>query len=180
MKLQLRYYGDPILRKKCSSIEKITTEIRSFVNDMIETMDASNGVGLAANQVGKSFSVFVIRPEERTPDGEFVLGAPEVFINPILSDPSDETETMTEGCLSFPGLHVEIARPYSIHVEAIDINGNPISLDVKGFKAREIMHENDHLNGRVFIDRLSPNVRKSLDPILKNIKKKFTSKSTFF
>ena len=173
MELQLKYYGDPILRTRCLEIDKITEEIRNLVKDMIETMDARNGVGLAANQIGKLHKLFVIRPEVKTPDGEFALGAAEVYINPVLSNPSEETEIMTEGCLSFPGLHTEVERPFSIHIEAIDLNGNPISLDVSGFKARELMHENDHLNAKVFIDRLSADQRKAVDPVLRKIKEKY-------
>ena len=154
MRLELRYYGDPILRKTALVIDKITDEVRMLAKDMIETMDALNGVGLAANQVGQLCKLFVIRPEVKTPDDEFALGPAEVYINPILSAPSQETEVMTEGCLSFPGLHAEIERPLSIHIDAIDLDGNPISLDVSGFKAREIMHENDHLNGVLYIDRI--------------------------
>lgn len=176
MKLRLRYFGDPILRKKCKVVTEITDEIRSLVKDMIETMDALNGVGLAANQVGKSYKLFVIRPEVKSPEGEFSLGPAEVYINPVLSNPSEETEIMNEGCLSFPGLHVDVERPFSIHVEALDIHGHPISLDVSGFKARELMHENDHLNAKFFIDRLSANLRKAVEPALKKIQEKYFNK----
>lgn len=173
MKLPLIYFGNPILRSRCKEIAEITDEIRALVHDMIETMDSLNGVGLAANQVGKSLRLFVIRPEVRTPDGEFSLGPAEVYINPVLSNPSEATEIMTEGCLSFPGLHVEIERPFSIHIEALDVHGHPVSADVLGFKARELMHENDHLNGKFFIDRLSPDLRKAVEPALKKIKEKY-------
>ena len=176
MKLQIKYYGDSILRERCSVVTEITEEIRLFIANMIETMDALNGVGLAANQVGELYKILVIRPEEKTPNGEFVLGPAEVYINPVLSTPSNETNIMTEGCLSFPGLHVEIERPNSIHVEALDLNGNQISFNAFGFKAREIMHENDHLNGRFFIDRLSPDLRISINPVLRKIKNKYRNK----
>ena len=176
MKLPLKYYNDPILREKCKKVDKITEEIKKLVSDMIETMDANNGIGLAANQVGYLFKLFVIRPEIKDANGEYALGSPEVYINPVLSkNPSEEKNVMTEGCLSFPGLHIEIERPKKIHVEAIDINGDPVSIDLVGFKAREIMHENDHLNGRLFIDRASKEIRKHIEPALREIKKKYSS-----
>lgn len=173
MKLPLRYFGDPILRAKCKEITEITDEIKALVADMIETMDSLNGVGLAANQVGKSLRLLVIRPEVKLPNGDFSLGPAEVYINPVLSNPSEEIAVMTEGCLSFPGLHVEIERPFAIHVEALDIHGHKISADVSGFKARELMHENDHLNGKFFIDRLSLDLKKAVEPALKKIKEKY-------
>lgn len=173
MRLPLRYYGDPILRAKTKKVEVITDEIKKLVADMIETMDACNGVGLAANQVGSLYKILVIRPEVTTPDGKFALGPAEAYINPVLSNPSKETEIMTEGCLSFPGLHAEVERPYSVHVEALDVEGRPISVDLYGFKARELFHENDHLNGTVFVDRVSPETRELINPALREIKAKY-------
>lgn len=178
MKLPLRYYGDPILRTPCKKVEAVTEEIKKIALDMIETMVASdNTVGLAANQVGFLHKILVIRPEIKMPNGQYTLGPPEVYINPVISNPSEETEIMCEGCLSFPGLHVEVERPISIHVDALDINGKPFSVDLFGFKAREVMHENDHLNGKVFIDRVSKEARKRIEPALREIKKKYSKHS---
>ncbi len=173
MKLPLCYYGNPILRKKCQTVDKITPEIRQLVQDMIETMDAANGVGLAATQVGSLHRLFVIRPEIKN-EGEFALGAPEVFINPVLSKPTEEGQVMNEGCLSFPGLHLEVIRPYGIHVEALNLEGEKISADVYGFKARELMHENDHLNGVVFVDRVTDSIKKEIKPVLREMKAKYS------
>ena len=102
-----------------------------------------------------------------------MLGPAEVYINPKLSNPSKNKETMQEGCLSVPQIHEEVERPISIDIEALDLNGNQIKTTVTGFKARELMHENDHLNGVLFIDRLSPRLRKLITPYLDNIKKKY-------
>ncbi len=176
MILPLCYYGNVILRKKCHKIERITPDIHKLVSDMIETMDSSNGIGLAATQVGKDLCLFVIRPEIKDAEGNFSLGEPEVFINPVLSNPTEEREKMTEGCLSFPGLYLEIDRPYGIHVEALNLEGEKISLDIYGFKAREIMHENDHLNGKLFIDRTTDSVKNEIDPLLREIKNKYSKK----
>lgn len=170
MNLKLRYFGDPCLRKKAIPVVNITDELQSLIDNMIEIMDAHDGVGLAANQVGSTHKLFIIRPEIKLQNGEYALGSPEVFINPSLSHPSKELEVMTEGCLSFPGLHIEIERPVKIHVEALDRHGKKISMDVTGFKAREIMHENDHLNGKLFIDRIPLEIRKNIEPALKEIK----------
>ena len=176
MKRQICYYGNPVLRKNCAPVEEITDEIRQLVSDMIETMDALNGVGLAANQIGESLQIFIIRPVTMNENKEVVLGDVEVYINPRLSNPSEQTEIYTEGCLSFPSLFVDIERPYSIHVEATDLEGNTFSKDLTGFIAREIMHENDHLHGRLFIDRIKDEqVLNDIQPMLKNIESKNTS-----
>ncbi|MFA5250526.1 MAG: peptide deformylase [Parachlamydiales bacterium] len=173
MKRPLCYYGNPILRVKALPIETITDEIRQLAADMIETMDALNGVGLAANQVGVALQIFVIRPELKNEQGDYVLGPPEVYLNPRLSHPTADEETMNEGCLSFPGLHAEVTRPYGIHLEALDLEGKKVALDLFGFKAREIMHENDHLNGKLFIDRVTEKTKKEIAPFLKELKRKY-------
>ena len=173
MKRQICYYGHSILHKKCEPVKEITKEIRSLVDDMIETMDFYNGIGLAGNQIGVSLRVFIIRPVEMNKEKRAVLGEVEVYINPKLSNPSDETEILSEGCLSFPKLYLDIQRPYKIHIDATDLDGNRISKDLEGFYAREVMHENDHLNGRTFIQRINDKkVLTDIQPILKEIKKK--------
>jgi peptide deformylase len=160
MILPLVYYGNPLLRKKSKKITKITEDIKKLILDMTETMDAKKGVGLAAIQVGVPVRLLIIRPVTENKDGEVFLGEIEVYINPVISNHSDETETLPEGCLSVPGLHMDVERPKMIHIEASDVNGNKISKDVSGFKARELMHENDHLNGVLFIDRLATDKKK--------------------
>jgi peptide deformylase len=174
MILPLVYYGNSQLRKKCLPVDKITEEIRELIANMIVTMDALKGVGIAAIQVGVALQIFVIRPEIVGPDGEMALGLPEVFINPILSSPSPKTEVLTEGCLSLPKIRADVVRPISIHVEALNLEGKKISETVTGFKAREIMHENDHLHGTLFIDRISPEQKKALEPDLRELKRKFS------
>ena len=173
MKRQICYYGHPVLHQKCEPVEEITDEIRTLVADMIETMDASNGVGLAANQIGVSLKVLIIRPVTMNKDGRAILGEIEIYINPKLSNPSEETEILSEGCLSFPKLYLDIERPFSIHVDAIDLEGKKISRDLEGFHAREVMHENDHLQGRTFIQRIKDKrMLQDIQSLLKDIKKK--------
>ncbi|MBN2478996.1 MAG: peptide deformylase [Parachlamydiales bacterium] len=175
MILPLVYYGNSFLRQRCLEIKEITPEIKQLVLDMTETMDANNGVGLAAIQVGKLLRLFIIRPVLEDEKGEAILGEVEVFINPKISNPSQETEILSEGCLSVPGVHSEVERPVSIHIEALDLDGNKVSKDIQGFKARELMHENDHLNGVLFIDRIPTQSRKEIESALKMIKEKYNS-----
>ncbi len=175
MILQIYYYGHPVLRKHCTLIEEITEEIRKLAQDMIETMDKSDGIGLAAPQVGHPIRMFVCRNYILGEDKSWTLSEPKVYINPKLSSPSNRLLTDTEGCLSFPKLRLEIDRPDSIIVEAQDIHGNHFREEIEGYNARVRMHENDHINGVLFIDRVDAGTRKKIDPVLRNIKKKFNS-----
>jgi peptide deformylase len=172
-KLELRRYDDPILRKKAVPIGLITSEIEQLAKDMIETMLHANGVGLAGPQVGQLVRIFVIRDEVVGPDEEYSFGTPEVLINPTLSHPSEQKVGMVEGCLSLPGLYVEVIRPKKIHVQYMNLQGEWIEEDLDAFRARVIMHENDHLNGVLTIDRLDKATRKKIEPNLLAIKKKF-------
>jgi peptide deformylase len=174
MIIPLRYYGDPVLRQKALPIEVVTDEVRRLAFDMVETMDAKRGVGLAANQIGKLLRIFVIRPEIAAEDGEFMLGEPEFYINPSLILPSEELEVCSEGCLSIPKLHLDIERPKEIHIRAMNLEGQWFEADVGGFKARELMHENDHLNGVLFVDRYKGS-RLEVDDFLRQCKKKYSS-----
>jgi len=171
VKLDIKYYPDPILKVKAIEIKEITDNIKKMAYDMIETMDAYNGVGLAANQIGEAIKILVLRPEIKNDKGEIVLGDPEIYINSIFSNPSIEKDVMVEGCLSFPGIHIEIERPVKIHVEALDINGKKISEDFYDFRARVLMHENDHLNGKVFIERAHKKDKEFLKEALKKLRK---------
>ncbi|MBS0620443.1 MAG: peptide deformylase [Verrucomicrobia bacterium] len=165
MILQLCYYDDPILRQKCKPIGEITEEIRQLARDMIETMDAHNGAGLAAPQVGQSVRLFVLR--DYSDDGEWTQLEPKVFINPKLSKPGSHLLIESEGCLSIPGIRAPVERPDSIHIEALDLDGNSFTEEVHGYNARIRMHENDHLNGVLFIDRLDIHHKREIEPDLR-------------
>ncbi|MDR3624910.1 MAG: peptide deformylase [Chlamydiales bacterium] len=180
MKLSLIYYGNSILRKKAIPVEEITEEIRRLVHDMDAVMLAHNGAGLAAPQVGVSLRLFIMRIEKEeekeatsTDKKEPILPDLQVFINPTLFEPSDELFIYNEGCLSIPKVRADVIRPAAIYVEATDLDGNLIKRRFSGLEARCIMHENDHLNGVLYIDRLSKKERDHLDPALREIKKKF-------
>ncbi len=137
---------------------------------MIETMDASDGIGLAAPQIHHSIRLFVIRTPIETEDGGFEAGDVKVFINPILSNFSDETWEAPEGCLSIPTIRSNVERPKEITVEYTSLDGTKNKEQFSGWAARVIMHENDHIDGILFIDRLSEEEKLRIAPILENLK----------
>lgn len=147
-KLQVIHYPDPRLRKVAASIPSITQEVRSVARRMIELMHAERGIGLAANQVGVLWRLFVANPAGQE-------GADQVFINPVLRDQGQEVEPHEEGCLSLPDIRGEIRRPRSITVDALDLEGKPFTLTSDELPARVWQHETDHLNGVLIIDRMT-------------------------
>lgn len=174
MKLPIRYYGDPVLREIAKPIEKITDEIRELAANMVETMHAANnGIGLAANQVGVLLRIFVSIVDYEDNHGELHYRAPRAIINPVLSEPSNALIECGEGCISFPKLYLPIARPRTIILDAIDIEGNPIHEECVGYVARHMMHETDHLNGVLFVDRVKGKRRNEIEPVLRQIKLKY-------
>jgi len=171
-------YGDPVLRLKGKRIEKIDNSIRQLTADMLETMHNANGVGLAAQQVGATLQIMVIdvgdvdnRPSQMWVEGKEVDPndhAPLILINPEL-ELGGEREVETEGCLSFPEISAEIPRSTKVRVKAQDLDGNPIDFEATGLLARVAQHETDHLNGILFIDRISSASKTSLASRLKRI-----------
>jgi len=180
MRLSILQYGDLILRAKGKHIEKIDNRIRELAQNMIETMHAANGVGLAAPQVGESLQLTVLdvsqvedRPSTMELNGENTdpqSAMPLVLINPEI-DLGSETEMGTEGCLSFPEITGEIERAKSVTVRAQNLDGEAIEIEATGFLARAIQHEVDHLNGILFIDRMSSAAKTSLSSKLKRLQK---------
>lgn len=175
MKLPLVYYGNPVLRRKCQKVKEITPEVKELIQNMKDTMCPPHAVGLSAPQVGSNLAIFMTNVIAVSPSGKITYGDPRVFINPILKNPSDERELSGEGCLSIPGVYADVWRPVSIIVEALDEKGNKFEEKLSGYLARIIMHENDHLNGVLFIDRLNPKERKELEPALQAVKRKYRS-----
>ncbi|MFT4554653.1 MAG: peptide deformylase [Chlamydiales bacterium] len=176
MILSLSYYGDPVLRKKALPIEEVNDEILHLAQDMIETMESQDGLGLAAPQVGHSIRMFVICVPEKISeeeDAELIKGVPEVFINPKLSSPSDEVGVFLEGCLSIPKIYGDVVRPTSIHIEAMNLDGEIFKRELTELEARVVMHENDHINGVLFIDRIKGKKRKILEPQLLEVRKEY-------
>lgn len=178
MKLNLTYYGNPVLRKKTKPVTEITDEIRTLVQDMVETMRENNGIGIAAPQVNRTESLFITEVPIKVPDSpegeeEWQPGPLRVFINPKILSYSEEVWNREEGCLSIPGLRGEVVRPVTIVVQATDLEGNLFKEELTWLDARAFMHENDHINGVLFIDRMPPRERKAIEGKLHEIKKKF-------
>ncbi len=172
----IHYYGDPVLREVSTPVDPVDENIRSLAADMILTMRESSGVGLAAQQIGETRSICVVEvpPEmDEDHDGNRLhpdLEMPMVLINPVLSEPTKKTDSMEEGCLSFPEIRGSINRPYGIHLAWTDLEGKRHERDIRGFLARVIQHEVDHLNGVLFIDRMSSAKRFTLAKKLKRLR----------
>jgi peptide deformylase len=179
MKLAILRYGDPMLRAKGRRVEKIDDRIRELAANMLETMRAANGIGLAAQQIGEAWQLTVIdvsqvedRPSTMQINGKEVdpKGAmPLVLINPEL-ELHGESEIGVEGCLSFPEITGEIERPASVIARAQTLNGE-IEFEAGGLLARALQHEVDHLNGILFIDRMSSAAKAALASRLKRLQK---------
>ena len=146
----VRIFGDPVLREKSRPVTEFDDELRRLVDDLFETMKAYDGAGLAAVQVGVPLRLFVVDvPQE---DGSRIRVA---IANPVLSERSGD-DTAEEGCLSMPGVYEDVTRSARVTVRGQDEHGKPIELTAEGFVARAVQHEADHLDGVLFVDRLSP------------------------
>jgi len=180
MILSIFEYGDPILRAKGKPIEKIDDRIRELAANMVETMHAANGVGLAAQQVGEALQLTVLdisavedRPSTLKLNGQDVdpkAEMPLILINPEI-ELLGETEVGVEGCLSFPEITGDIERAKSVMVRAQNLEGGTIEIEASGFLARAIQHEGDHLNGILFIDRMNSAAKAALSSRLKRLQK---------
>ena len=180
MRLPIRKYGDPILRAKGRRIEKVDEQIRALAADMLETMHAANGVGLAAQQVGHALQLTVLdisqvedRPSTLKLNGNQVDPAsamPLVLLNPQLRL-HEEMDSGNEGCLSFPDITGEIDRAISVEVEAETLEGETVRIEAAGLLSRALQHEFDHLNGILFIDRMSSVAKASHASRLKRLQR---------
>ena len=157
MILPIYIYGQGVLRKVAQDIPADFPDLPKFIDDMYETLDASEGIGLAAPQVGKDIRVVVIDLDELAEYMPEYKGFRNAFINPHIVEYDDtETDSMEEGCLSLPGIHEKVTRPTRIKVKYEDVERNPHEEWVDGYLARVMQHEFDHLEGKVFVDRISP------------------------
>ena len=180
MKLPILQYGDPILRAKGKRIEKIDERIRELTQNMIETMHAANGVGLAAQQVGEALQLTVLdvsqvedRPSKMKLNGEDVdpkAAMPLVLINPEIKL-AGEMELATEACLSFPEITGGIERPKLVIARAQTLDGSELEIEASGLLGRAIQHEVDHLNGVLFIDRMNSAAKVAVSSRLKRMQK---------
>ncbi len=150
--------GDPVLRQKAEEITVFDDELRSLVRDMFETMYHADGVGLAAPQVGVSVRVLVVDPRREDDEESHRIA----LVNPVVTWMSEELEKQAEGCLSIPGLEEVVERPAAVTVEARDPDGNEIVVQGSDLFGRALQHEIDHLEGILFLDRVSPLKRRML------------------
>jgi len=164
-------YGHPVLRKVAEDIDKDYPDLQLIIADMFETMYNSEGMGLAAPQIGKSIRLFIIDANPVAEDEPSLAGFRKVFINPHITEKKGEPELMTEGCLSIPNIREEVNREYHIRIEYYDENREFHDEIFTGYKARIIQHEYDHLDGILFTDRLGPLKRRLLKGKLTAISK---------
>lgn len=146
---EIRVIGDPVLRERAHEVTEFDRSLRKFAKRMIRTMHDAPGVGLAAPQVGVLQRLLVYD----------VHDDPQVLVNPMLDEYSDETEESDEGCLSVPGVTMPVERSMSVRVRGFDASGEPVDFRAEGFEARVIQHENDHLDGVLIVDRTSRSAR---------------------
>ncbi|WP_456456804.1 peptide deformylase [Thermovibrio sp.] len=172
MEREIRIYPDEVLKKEASFVDEFNLELKELVDDMFETMYKRKGVGLAANQVGVLKRVFILdlnAGKER--EGQEKL----VFVNPEIIHSEGEV-IAEEGCLSLPGLWRKVKRASKVLVKAQDLEGREFQLQAEGLLARAIQHELDHLNGIVFIDKLSPLKRRLALEKYKKLKRDYERK----
>lgn len=162
MILPIYIYGQPVLRKVAEDITPDYPGLKELIDNMWDTLAESEGIGLAAPQIGKPIRVVVIDLDLLSEDLPEYKGFRHVFINPHIVEFDDsQTDSSEEGCLSLPGIHEKVVRPTRIHVTYLDENMTPHDEWVEGYLARVMQHEFDHLEGKMFVDRVSP-LRKQL------------------
>ena len=162
MILPIYTYGQPVLREEAKPIGADYPKIKEVIANMLETMYNAEGVGLAAPQVGLSIQLLVIDGDVLSENYPECEGLKRVMINPEILEHSSETILIEEGCLSFPGIHEKVARAAKIRISYMDDNFEKHEETFEGFAARIVQHECEHLNGRVFIDNISP-IRRQLN-----------------
>jgi peptide deformylase len=151
MALDIRMFGNPVLKTRASPVESFDGSLSNLAEEMLATMHEHDGVGLAANQVGRLKRILVAAVEEE----EFVV------VNPIIDESAGTTEKDLEGCLSIPGIHVEVERPTAVTVSGQNATGAPLRIEATGLLARILQHEIDHLDGVLILDRTDRESRKA-------------------
>lgn len=177
MKLTLRTFGDPVLREKARPVAAVDDRIRRLALDMLETMYAEEGIGLAAQQVGSTDAIFVMDVPARSDvddNGSRLnpeVAMPMVLVNPEITWSSDETDVYEEGCLSFPDIRANVERPFEIEVRYLDRDGRPQQHRLRGMVSRCFQHEFDHLQGVLLCDRMSAVKRVAVAGKLKRLRR---------
>lgn len=170
MQLSVIHYPHPTLRVRSKPIRRVDAQLHDLVNQMLDLMYQHEGVGLAANQVNLPLRLFVANPSGKRGEGEEL-----VMINPEIQLPKG-SEIAQEGCLSLPGVHGQVKRPKTIRVSAFDLQGNAIEQTYDGFLGRIIQHENDHINGVMFFDRMGDEAKRELEEPIEELETVFRSK----
>jgi peptide deformylase len=156
MILPIYLYGQSVLRKVTEDITPDYPELKKLIQDMFETVEQAEGIGLAAPQIGLPIRLVIIDLTPLADESPEYADFKKVYINAHIIETSEETDSMDEGCLSLPGIHEKVTRPSRIHVQYMDENFVEHDEWVDGFLARVMQHEFDHLEGKVFVDRISP------------------------
>lgn len=164
-------YGSPVLRQVAQDITPEYPNLPELIKEMQQAMAGSDGVGLAAPQIGLSIRLFVVDATPFADKEPQLADFRKVFINPNITDRFGSDTHFTEGCLSIPGIHEDVVRPSSIRMQWVDENFNPHQEEFSGMAARIIQHEYDHLEGILFIDHLSPLRKRMLQSKLKNMQR---------
>ena len=184
-KLNIKYYGDSVLSVISSKIDIITDEIKKISSEMIEAMHKYDGIGLAAPQIGLSIKLIVVnlsiehlQSNSTISPGEALLlpQMPITLVNPEVTSMGTEMSTMEEGCLSVPEVYAPVTRPLTITLKSQMLSGETINIECGGYLARVLLHEIDHLNGKLFIDRLKPEDYIEIKSKLCKLKKRLTKK----
>lgn len=155
--LDIRLLGEKVLRRKADPVEEITDDTRRLVSDMWDTMYEAEGIGLAAPQVGMSLRILVVDVADEDESRHV-----HALVNPVVVESSNATDKAREGCLSIPGIEETVTRPARVTVEALSVDGAAVRIEADGLLARALQHEVDHLDGVLFIDRVSPLKRSML------------------
>jgi len=181
MLLDVVHYGHPVLRQRGAKITAFDKSLAEFAQNMLETMVANEGIGLASQQVAQAKLLFVADLLSRTAEAEKItfdgkpvpaaLLMPLVVVNPEVTFLPGKKETVEEGCLSFPEIRGKVARPFSVRLKYQDLQGKTHTLETSGLLARVIQHEFDHVEGVLFIDRMDPAYVEEIEPELKKLKR---------
>lgn len=163
-KLQIVYHPHPALRWKSKDLTRIDAQLKEWVGQMFGLMYEARGIGLAANQVALPYRMFVINPSGDPEDRDME----QVFINPQIVKRNGSAEA-EEGCLSLPEIYGQVTRAEKITVEAFDLSGQPFAMELSGIHARVVQHENDHLDGVLFTDRVTEATKNELNPLLQDL-----------
>ncbi len=169
MKYPITVYGDPLLRKKAKPVDKNDEELKEIIENMWETMYYSDGIGLAAPQVGKSIRIFMVDATSGADEEPELKDFKKVFINPEIIETSGDKWVMNEGCLSLPEIREDVTRPDKVRIKYLDENFEEHEEEFEGFAGRIVQHEYDHLEGVLFVDYLSPLRKRLLKGKLNNI-----------